>query len=82
MSKRVQWLDGAGLGLFETMSTSLKDGTLPQTNTSSLIEPSDKPISTSFPNHKNSLLRDTNYNQEQPIDIDPGTIVHISIGAI
>jgi hypothetical protein len=74
MSKRVQWLDGAGLGLFEIMQTSLKVIALPQTNTSSLIEPSDKPISTSFPKHKNSLQRDTNYNQEQPLDIDPKTL--------
>jgi hypothetical protein len=76
MSKRVQWLDGAGLGLFETMYTSLKDATLPQTNTTSLIEPSDNPISTSLPNHKNALQRVTNYKQEQPIDIDPNTILH------
>jgi hypothetical protein len=79
MSKRVQWLDGAGLGRFETMYTSLKDGTLPQTDTSSLIEPSDRPISTSLPNHKNALQRVTNYKQEQPIDIDPNTILHNSL---
>jgi hypothetical protein len=58
---------------------SFKEGTLPKTNTSSLIEPSDKPISTSFPNHKNELQRVTNYNQEQPIDIDPDTILHNSL---
>jgi hypothetical protein len=79
MSKQVQWHDGAGLGLFETM-TSLKDGTLPQTNSSSLIETSDKPISTSFPNHKNALQRVTNYNQDQPIDFDPYGGIAVRIG--
>jgi hypothetical protein len=60
-------------------ATSLKDGTLPQTNTSSLIEPLDNLISTSFSNHKNALQRVTNYNQEQPIDIDPNTILQNSL---
>jgi hypothetical protein len=52
---------------------------LPQTDTSSLIEPSDNPISTSLSNHKNALQRVTNYRREQPIDIDPNTILHNSL---
>jgi hypothetical protein len=42
-----------------------------------LIEPSDNPISTSLPNPnpKNALQRVTNYKQEQPLVIDPNTIL-------
>jgi hypothetical protein len=67
--------------LYDSLSTTTtnNDVTLPQTNSSSLIEPSDKPTSTSFPNHKIALLRATNYNQEQPIDIDSNTILHNSL---
>jgi hypothetical protein len=48
-------------------------------DTSSLVEPSENPISTSLPNHKDALQRVTNYKQEQPIDIDPNTILHNSL---
>jgi hypothetical protein len=57
----------------------LRATNLPQTKSWSLIEPCDKPMSPSFPNHKNALLRFTNYNQEQPIDVDPNTILHNSL---
>jgi hypothetical protein len=63
---------------YQDLTASIK-ASIEAESVHSLIEPSDKPISTSFPNHKNALQRVTNYNQEQPIDIDPNTILHNSL---
>jgi hypothetical protein len=82
MSKRVLWLDGAGL------EDSLKPCTgrhMPisehslKTNTTPLIEPSSKSNSTTLPKHKNALSSGTNSKQEQQIDIDPNTILRNSL---
>jgi hypothetical protein len=51
----------------------------PKSNTTPLIKPSSKSNSTTLPKHKNSLPRATNSKQEQPIDIDPNTILRNSL---
>jgi hypothetical protein len=48
----------------------------PKSNTTPLIEkPSSKSNSTTLSKHKNAPPRATNSKQEQPIDIDPNTIL-------
>jgi hypothetical protein len=75
MSKRVQWLDGAGLvedSLKPCRHMSMVEHSL-QPNTSSMVEPSSKSKSI-------LLLRVTHYKQEQPaIETDPKTILRNSL---
>jgi hypothetical protein len=51
----------------------------PKSNTTPLIKPSSKSNSTTLPKHKNALPRVTNSKQQQPIDIDPNTILRNSL---
>jgi hypothetical protein len=51
----------------------------PKSNTTPLIKPSSKSNSTTLPKHKNALPRATNSKQEQPINIDPNTILRHSL---